>query len=116
MQTAGEANTLKATADRNQLNGNEDLSFITVEVLDAKGITVPEASNMIEFSIEGPGEIVATDNGNPADLVAFGSPKRAAFSGLALVIIRSKKGASGNIKVTASSPGLKTVHVDITRK
>lgn len=116
IRTAGTASTLKATADRSQLDSDEDLSFITVEILDARGNTVPAAANLVEFSIEGPGEIVATDNGDPADLVAFHSPKRAAYYGLALAIVRSKKGAKGTIKVTISSPGLTSATVVLNRK
>ena len=116
IQTAGNPATLKASADRYTLTSDNDLSFITVSVLDAKGITVPDASNIIEFSIEGPGEIVATDNGDPADLVAFNATKRAAYSGFALAIIRSKKGAKGVIKVIVSSTGLKIESITLMRK
>ena len=116
IQTTGDAFSLRAKADRYLLTSDEDLSFITVEVLDTMGNAVPTASNMIEFSIEGPGEIVATDNGNPADLVAFTSTKRAAFSGLALAIVKSKKGAAGVIKLKVSSQGLKDTIVKIQRK
>jgi beta-galactosidase len=115
IHTTGVAHSLRATADRYELNANEDLSFITVEVLDANGRIVPTASNKIEFSIEGPGEIVATDNGDPADLVAFISAKRAAYSGLALAIVKSKNGTAGIIKVNANSKGLKGASVEIIR-
>ena len=43
---------------------------------------VPRTNNLIEFSIEGPGEIVATDNGDPTNMVPFSSDKREAFGGL----------------------------------
>jgi beta-galactosidase len=59
------------------------------------------------FEIEGPGEVVATDNGDPTNFTPFPSHEREAFNGLALVIIRSEPGESGSITVTAKSPGLK---------
>jgi beta-galactosidase len=71
---------------------------------------------MIDFNIEGPGEIVATDNGDPADLVAFFSAKRAAYSGLTLAIVKSKKGAKGVIKVNVHSKGLVGTQVEVIRK
>ena len=74
---------------------------------------VPNANNKINFSIEGLGEIVATDNGDPADLVSFSSHDRAAFNGMALVIIRAKKGEKGSIKLTATSDGLDKAVVEI---
>jgi beta-galactosidase len=70
------------------------------------GALMPQANNEITFEISGAGEIVATDNGDPADLVAFPSKQRRAYGGLALVIVRGKKGVSGEIIMTAKSPGI----------
>ncbi len=106
--TTGEATRLHAEPDRAVIKADgRDLSFITVRVVDQDGRTVPRATNLIQFSIEGPGEIVATDNGDPTNLVAFSSHERAAFSGLALVVVRGKPGKSGALKIRAVSPGLK---------
>jgi beta-galactosidase len=117
VRTTDSASQLMLTADRNIINADgEDLSFVTIKVTDKNGLTVPEANNKVTFSIEGPGEIAATDNGDPSDLVSFNSTTRAAFSGLALVIIRSKKGETGNIKLYAKSPGLKDGKVEVTVK
>ena len=111
ISTAGKAAQLRATADRNEINTGEDLAFIKVEVLDEDGNPVPGAKNLIEFSIEGPGEIIATDNGDPADLVSFSSARRHAYSGLALAIVRSKK--EGSVKLYARSAGLKEAKVEV---
>ena len=115
LQTTGEPTALRAAADRTEINADgEGLSFITVRVMDSNGLLVPNASNRIEFSIEGPGEIVATDNGNPAGLLEFSSKKREAFNGLALAIVRSQEGLKGTIRVTAKAPGLKESVVEIS--
>jgi beta-galactosidase len=58
-----------------------------------------------KFEVSGAGEIVGTDNGDPADLVSFASKERAAFNGLVLVIIRSKARVPGIISVTAKADG-----------
>ena len=63
---------------------------------------------LIQFEISGPAEIVATDNGDPADLVAFPSKERKAYSGLALAIVRPKKGSGAKVTITARSNGLAT--------
>ncbi|WP_202915846.1 hypothetical protein [Pontibacter pamirensis] len=76
-------------------------------VEDASGNTVPQADSPITFVISGPGEIVATDNGDPTSFVPFPSHERETFNGLALVIVRAKAGEAGNIKIIAASPGLK---------
>ena len=104
-------------ADRNTITPNgSDLSFITVRVADKNGLTVPDAGNKIIFSVEGPGEIVGTDNGDPANMVSFASKEREAFSGLALVIVRSQKGKPGTVKLSVSSAGLKSATVTIVTK
>jgi beta-galactosidase len=108
VETAGDARKLQLTADRTVLNANgNDLSFITLQVEDAKGIVVPEAKNSITFSLEGPGEIVATDNGDATDLTAFPSVRRNAFNGYCLLIVRTKKGKAGTIRIFATSENLK---------
>jgi beta-galactosidase len=108
---------LLISADRNTINADgEDLSFITVKVADKNGSMVPDANNKISFTIEGPGEIVATDNGDPANLVSFASKEREAYFGLILAIVRSERGKSGTIKVSASSNGLKMATVEIKSK
>lgn len=105
--TTGEAAALTLTPDRSVIKADGlDLSFVTVLVVDQQGVTVPRAKQQLRFSIEGPGEIVATDNGDAASLVSFASHQRPAFNGLALVIIKAKKGQSGVIKVSVQSEGL----------
>lgn len=117
VKTTNQAAKLQAEADRMEINADgDDLSFITVKVLDNNGLFVADTDNMIEFSIEGPGEIIATDNGDPTDMLVFPSLKRKAFNGLALAIIRSKKGTKGTIRVTAKSAGLNENIITIKSK
>jgi beta-galactosidase len=114
VSTAGQATQLQLIADRDKIQTDgKDLSFITLRVLDSAGVLAPSANNRIIFEVSGPGEIVATDNGDPADLASFSSKERKAFSGLAMVIIRAKPGATGPIKVTAQSSGLTQAQVVI---
>jgi beta-galactosidase len=107
VRTVGKAAQLQLEPDRNNIQADgKDLSFITVRVLDSNGFLVPQANNRISFEVSGPAEIVATDNGDPADLEAFPAKDRKAFSGMAIVIVRAKAGKKGVIKVTARSSGL----------
>jgi beta-galactosidase len=116
VKTTNEASKLVAVADRKSIVGDgKDLAFITVQITDNDGLTVPRSNNQIEFSIEGPGEIVATDNGDPTSMVSFLSKTREAFNGMCLVIVRFKTGEKGNIVVTAKAAGLKEAQVKIER-
>jgi beta-galactosidase len=113
--TAGEATHLEALPDRQTIDADgKDLCFVTVRVLDATGRVVPRADNLLSFSLEGPAEIVATDNGDPTSMVAFQSPQRRAFNGLSLVIVRAAEGPGGEVTVLVSSEGLIGCRATIT--
>ncbi len=117
IRTTGVATGLKLEADRKTIAADgDDLSFITVRVVDKEGRVVPDAAPSIRFSVAGAGELVATDNGNPADLVSFASPERRAFGGLALAIVRAKKGFKGTITLQATSNGLNAGTINIQAK
>jgi beta-galactosidase len=114
VKTAGDPAGLKLEPDRDKICADgKDLSFITVTVADKDGLMVPRADNRIHFDIEGPGEIVATDNGDPANFESFQSHDRKAFNGLCLVIVRGKSGQPGKIKLAASADGLKVGTISI---
>lgn len=107
VKTTGNAVGIGLSADHQTiLADGKDLSFITVRIADKDGATVPHSKIAIKFSIEGPGELVATDNGDAANLVSFHSSEREAFNGLCLVIVRGKPGQAGVIKLKAASSGL----------
>ena len=109
VKTAGESAKLKLKPDRSMIDADgRDLSFVTVTVTDMAGVTVPRADNRIHFDIEGPGEIVATDNGDPTSFESFQSHDRKAFNGLCLVVVRGKVGHPGKIKLTSMADGLQT--------
>ncbi len=94
----------------------QDLCFITATVTDEAGLTVPRASDEIDFEVSGPGEIVATDNGDATSHVSFQSPKRRAYNGLALVIVRTRPGMAGDIVVTAKSGSLRPAQTVVTSR
>lgn len=117
IKTTGDPVQLLISADRNVINADgSDLSFITVKVAAADRLVIPDADNKVTFSISGPGEIVATDNGDPANLVSFASTEREAYFGLVLVIVKADKGKPGVIEVSVTSKGLKPASLKITSK
>ena len=113
--TTGAAAALALKPDRAAIAGDgQDLSFVTLSVVDAKGDMVRPAKNPVRFTIEGPGDIVTTDNGDPTDMTAFPSHQRNAFNGLALVIVRGLAGQSGKVIVRAEADGLAPASAVIT--
>ncbi len=106
-KTAGAPARLLLEPDRSRIRADgEDLSFLTVRIEDADGNLVPGADNLVRFAVEGAGRIAAVDNGNAASLEPFQADHRKAFGGLALLVVRSKRGEAGPIRVTATSDGL----------
>ncbi len=72
MKTTGPAAKLTLKADRATIAADgQDLSFVTVTVADKNGLLVPQSKNHIKFAISGPGEIVATDNGDATSFESF---------------------------------------------
>jgi beta-galactosidase len=117
VKTTGLAASLQLNADKKSLqNDGEELLFITVKVLDKNGLLVPRSNPLIEFEVSENGEIVATDNGDPISYVPFQSHKREAFNGLALLIVKAKKGANGNIVIKAKNSELKMGEILIPLK
>ena len=108
MKTAGTPARLKIEPDRAEIRADgRDLSFVTVTVTDQAGLTAPRADNRLHFDLEGPGEIVATDNGDPTSFESFQSRDRKAFNSFCLVIVRGKPGQPGTLHLTAKADGLK---------
>jgi beta-galactosidase len=117
VKTTGVMKKLSMSPDRLVIKASEDeLCFITVKVTDKDGLMVPRSNPVIHFSVEGAGEIVATDNGDATSFVSFQSHDRPAFNGMALVIVKAKKGMKGKITVKAESKGLTTAAVSIESK
>ncbi|NLO71749.1 MAG: glycoside hydrolase family 2 protein [Porphyromonadaceae bacterium] len=111
-RTVGEPKKLIAETDQNVIESNgHDLLFVTVKIVDNEGLTVPLSNNLIRFTVDNPGEIVATDNGDATDFTPFISTKRNAFNGLCLVIVKAKKGLRGKFTLKAESDGLEPASV-----
>jgi len=106
-RTTGPSAQLQLAPDRATLRADgQDLSFITLTVADRDGLMEPRAKLPVTFTIEGPGELVATDNGDPTSHESFQSPTKRTFNGLALAIVRTRPGQPGTITVRATADGL----------
>ncbi len=104
--TAGAAAQIKLTADRNTIRSDgKDLSFIAVEVLDKDSHPVPDAAQLVNFDIIGPGFIAGVDNGYQAETQSLKADAIKAFNGKCLLMVQSN-GSKGNIAIRATSAGL----------
>ena len=114
LRSAGPVARFKLMADRTTLSANgQDLSYVTVELVDAKGVRNPNAENLVKFAVTGPGDIIAVANANPVSTESYQQPQRKAWQGRCLVIIKARK-EPGTINLAVSSAGLSPAKVVIT--
>jgi beta-galactosidase len=107
MRTAGEPATIRLTPDRTELVASgDDLCYVQVEAFDKDGVPCPLAENAIEYRVEGPAEIAGLGNGNPLSLAPFQSSSGKLFFGKAMLIVRTKSGNAGEIRITASGEAM----------
>lgn len=93
--------------DKEIINGGrQDVVIITIKILDQNGLMVPTADNLLYFNIEGAGQLIGVGNGNPGSHESDKSPLRRAFNGMCQIIVQSHA-VEGEIKVTASSDGIR---------
>lgn len=83
----------------------QDLSFITVEALDAEGRFQPDADQEVQFAICGPGVIAAMGDGDGRDGASYQGNRRKLYQGRALVVVRTAK-QEGSIHLTGMAAGL----------
>lgn len=122
VSTPGTVTQLKTTVNKTEISADgSSLAYIAVDVLDANGNLDTTATNNIQFTLAGPGEIVGVDNGDQATVNKYQqssvltnstSSNINAYAGKALVIVRSTEEA-GNIKVNVTSSGLAEQTVSI---
>ena len=112
--TTGAAAALNVTADRTEITADgKDLAYVTVDVTDAEGNIVPNASNRVKITVEGNGVLVGVDNGNQTDHDSYQASSRKAYNGKMLAIVQSTT-ETGTFKVTAKADGLTADSVTVT--
>ena len=79
----------------------QDLAFVTVSLVDAKGTLVPNADDQLTFEVKGAGRFEAVCNGDATSLESFTQPTMRLFNGQLVAIIRSTNEA-GTITLKVS--------------
>jgi beta-galactosidase len=105
--TAGEPAAIRIISDRENLAADgHGLAYLTVELVDEKGIRLPFGEEVVNFTIEGPGEIIGVGSARPNSVESFQQLSRTTFEGRCLAIVKSGKEA-GEITVRAMAEGMK---------
>lgn len=116
IKTAGKPHHLKLEADRKTIKADgEDLSFITVSVVDKEGNLCPNADIPTTFKVKGNGHFKAVSNGDATSLEMFHLPKMKTFNGKLVVIIQSDI-SEGKAILEVKAKGLKTTTYTVNIK
>ena len=112
IRTAGAPARIVLKADRNSISSKgEDLSFVTVSVVDKNGTPCATANNNMKFAVSGAGKFRAACNGDATSLVAFNSTEMPLFSGELVVVVEGLK--HGTAMLSVSADGLPTATLPI---
>ena len=108
VRTAGEPAALKFEFDRAVLCADgDDMLFVTVSLVDAKGTLIPDAADQLEFAVTGAAKFQAVCNGDATSLESFAEPTMRLFNGQLVVYLRSTdKTGKATLTVTDRERGL----------
>jgi beta-galactosidase len=110
LRTAGQPARVQLETQTVKLKtGWNDVAIIRAAIVDANGIVVPQADDLISFSVSGPGVIAAVDNGDNDSHEPFQAAGRHAYHGTCTVFIKAdphSAAAAANVEVTAQAAGL----------
>jgi beta-galactosidase len=117
LRTAGKPAKVVLIADRDRLTDAwDDVSFVTTTVVDANGVMVPNADQLISFKLSGPGAIAAVDSADNTSHEPFQAAERKAYQGWCVALVKAS--GAGRITMSASAPGLagSSVTIEGTKK
>ncbi len=106
LKTTGEPAGIRLTADRNPIRADRnDLSYITIEVVDEFGQVVTDAALPVNLTLSGNGELAGSGNASPDDMASVGNTVIKTYQGKAMAILRPFSKA-GEIVLKAESGSL----------
>jgi beta-galactosidase len=105
LKTAGPPAKIILSTESATLRWNwENVAPVRAKIVDANGIEIPRANDLIHFQISGPGVIAAVDNGDNSSHEPFQATERHAYLGECVAYLKAS--GFGNILLTATAPGL----------
>jgi len=106
LKTTGAASKIRLTPDRTTIKANRnDLSYVTVELLDTEGNLVRDNDLEVTFTIVGAGDAAGIGSADPKGMRSFKSLVCNTFRGRCLVILRPT-GTVGEINLSAQAKGI----------
>lgn len=113
LETVGPPTAVRLTAEKRAASAQAGarLSYVWVEVVDAKGRVVPDVATEVALSIKGAAALLAFGSANPKADGSFQQPKTRTFDGRALAILKTDH--SGPLHITCRSDRLQSAGISI---
>lgn len=117
LRTSGKTARLTATPDNADWRADGiDLQHVRIEAVDSKGVADRSADAPLQFSVEGPADIVGVINGDISSDELMTGDTRSLYNGNATVILRSRR-APGDVTLRVSAPSLsKSVRLPLSTR
>lgn len=113
LATTGAPEAVRLTPDHSVIPAEHgSLCYVTVEVVDADGCMVPDAANMIYFTVKGEGEIAAVGSSDPTNTEPYRGNRHSVYRGRCLVVVKSN-GKAGEIRLRAQGDQLDAAEIVI---
>ncbi len=110
---AESASQLALKADITALKADgRDVAQIEVTVTDNHGTLVPDASNLVECAVSGPGRILGIENADLQSTEDYKATSRHVYQGRLRIYVQSRK-IGGKINLDVSASGLKAASMSI---
>ncbi len=114
LRAAGKPARIVLSAERATISpGADNLATITATAVDEAGVRVPDISAEVQFTVSGPAQIVATDNGSNTDHDSFLLPRRHLYGGRGVAFVQATA-STGTIRIHASALGVGEGEVELT--
>jgi beta-galactosidase len=87
-----------------------DLKYVRIYAVDSRGRRVPDATNKLKVTVEGPAELYALDDGDHYTDLLFNVNEKAMKNGFLMAILKSC-GRSGKVKLKVQGDGMDFLHI-----
>ena len=106
LRTAGDVAELRLSAEPLAGKDENELIWVHAEAYDAAGVRVPNATDKVAFSLEGPGRILGVGNGDACECVSFSDfSGHRLFGGRATAVVRREGVGEMNVRASLGSIG-----------
>jgi beta-galactosidase len=106
LETAGAGKRVELHSGTAQLHADgKDIAQVEYDVVDARGVRVPDFTDEMTFELSGPAQILGLGNGDVTNCEPVKGPNHRAYEGRGLATVQAST-APGQITLRVSSPGI----------